>query len=93
MIEKANMAGKPVIIASQMFESMTKNPRPTSAETSVVVNAILDGTDCVMLKEETASGSFPVQVVEMMAKCCIEAEKTIDFRVDYARDKKVAEMI
>jgi pyruvate kinase len=77
LIRRCNQRGKVVIIATQMLESMVDSPTPTRAETSDVANAILDGSDAVMLSEETAVGRFPVKSVEMMTKIALEAERVL----------------
>ncbi len=75
LIHKANLLGRPVITATQMLLSMTENIRPTRAEVSDVANAILDGTDAVMLSEETAIGRYPVETVEMISKIAASTER------------------
>ncbi len=95
IITRAREFRRPVITATQMLESMTGNPRPTRAEASDVANAIFDGSDAVMLSAETASGKYPVEAVQMMAKIIEEAEKSItEFpRPSMQEQLKVAETV
>merc|ERR1712014_518619 len=83
IIAKCNMKGKFVVTATQMLDSMERAPRPTRAEATDVLNAVLDGSDVVMLSGETANGKFPEAAVSTMRRICEQAESVIDHKALY----------
>ena len=83
MIEKANLKAKPVITATQMIDSMCDRNIPARGETADIANSVLDGTDCLLLSQETSDGNFPVEAVKMVALVATEAEKIIDYQRIY----------
>lgn len=92
IIRKCNIVGKPVVTATQMLDSMIRNPRPTRAEVTDVANAIIDGTDSIMLSGETAAGKYPIEAVKVMKNIAITTETSLEFKESIRRKNNLEQL-
>lgn len=92
IIRKCNKVGKPVVTATQMLDSMIRNPRPTRAEVTDVANAIIDGTDSIMLSGETAAGKYPIEAVKVMKNIAITTENSLEFKESIKRKNNLEQL-
>ena len=97
IVKKCNILGKPVIIATQMLDSMIRNPRPTRAEVTDVSNAVFDGTDAIMLSGETAAGKYPIEAVDTMAKIATKTERSSEYhrlvKQDFSGENSITNVV
>lgn len=88
MIEKANLAAKPIVIATEVLDSMIKSGKASRVEVTDMANTVLDGADCLVLDQETADGEFVIESIQKMSSVCIEAEKALNYKRQYGLTKK-----
>jgi len=93
MIEKANLAAKPIIISTEVLETMIKSPKPNRVEVTDIANTVLDGADCMMLDDETANGDYVVESIQKIGQVCLEAEKSMNYKRSFSMIKQYSRKV